>query len=82
MCLAAAGHLVEHDRLADLGITDPRLAALVTEAWHRRAELPSLCGRFDLRYDGSGPARLLSSPLIALIPPHPPSSVQSRKHST
>ncbi|MEW2523501.1 glutathionylspermidine synthase family protein [Streptomyces sp. NPDC047071] len=59
MCLAAAGHLVEHDRLADLGITDPRLAALVTEAWHRRAELPSLYGRFDLRYDGSGPARLL-----------------------
>ncbi|MFD9884819.1 glutathionylspermidine synthase family protein [Streptomyces alboflavus] len=59
MCLAAAAHLVERDRLADLGITDPRLAALVTEAWHRRAELPSLYGRFDLRYDGSGAAKLL-----------------------
>lgn len=59
MCLAAAGHLVEQDRLAELGITDPRLVALVTEAWRRRAELPSLYGRFDLRYDGTGAAKLL-----------------------
>lgn len=59
MCLAAAAHIVEHDRFADLGITDPRLAGLVAEAWHRRAELPSVYGRFDLRYDGTGPARML-----------------------
>ncbi|MFH8607763.1 glutathionylspermidine synthase family protein [Streptomyces sp. NPDC018029] len=59
MCLAAAAHIVEHDRLADLGITDPRVAAAVTEAWHRRTELPSLYGRFDLRYDGTGPAKML-----------------------
>ncbi|WP_018544031.1 glutathionylspermidine synthase family protein [Streptomyces sp. LaPpAH-108] len=59
MCLAAAGHLVEHDRFADLGITDPRVIRAVTEAWHRRAELPSVYGRFDLRYDGTGPAKLL-----------------------
>lgn len=59
MCLAAAAHLVESDRLADLGITDPRTAAAVAEAWHRRAELPSVYGRFDLRYDGTGPAKLL-----------------------
>ncbi|OII65407.1 glutathionylspermidine synthase [Streptomyces sp. CC53] len=59
MCLAAAEHIVEHDRFADLGITDPRLAALVAESWRRRAELPSLYGRFDLRYDGDGPAKLL-----------------------
>ncbi|MCK7624572.1 glutathionylspermidine synthase family protein [Streptomyces sp. RS10V-4] len=59
MCLAAAGHIVTRDRFADLGLTDPRLAARVTEAWHRRAELPSLYGRFDLRYDGTGPAKLL-----------------------
>ncbi|MCF3124378.1 glutathionylspermidine synthase family protein [Streptomyces arenae] len=60
MCLAAAAHIVEHDRLADLGITDPRVADAVTEAWRRRAELPSLYGRFDLRYDGSGgPAKML-----------------------
>ncbi|MEU6816471.1 glutathionylspermidine synthase family protein [Streptomyces sp. NPDC046860] len=59
MCLAAAGHLVERGRLADLGITDPRVAAAVTEAWHRRDELPSVYGRFDLHYDGTGPARML-----------------------
>ncbi|MEW1656838.1 glutathionylspermidine synthase family protein [Streptomyces sp. NPDC093707] len=59
MCLAAAEHLIAHDRFADLGISDPRMAARVAEAWRRRAELPSLYGRFDLRYDGSGPAKLL-----------------------
>ncbi|QTZ93625.1 glutathionylspermidine synthase family protein [Streptomyces auratus] len=59
MCLAAAAHLVEHDRLADLGIDDPRLARLVSESWRRRAELPSLYGRFDLHYDGTGPAKML-----------------------
>lgn len=59
MCLAAAEHIVTENRLADLGITDPRVAEAVTEAWHRRAELPSLYGRFDLRYDGTGPAKLL-----------------------
>ncbi|UUU24496.1 glutathionylspermidine synthase family protein [Streptomyces sp. DSM 40750] len=59
MCLAAAAHIVEQDRFADLGITDPRLVELVTEAWYRRAELPSVYGRFDLRYDGAGPAKLL-----------------------
>ncbi|GAA3032286.1 glutathionylspermidine synthase family protein [Streptomyces glomeratus] len=59
MCLAAAAHIVEQNRFADLGITDPRVARAVAEAWRRRAELPSLYGRFDLRYDGTGPAKLL-----------------------
>ncbi|GAA3125884.1 glutathionylspermidine synthase family protein [Streptomyces rectiviolaceus] len=60
MCLAAAEHIVTHDRLGDLGIKDPRVAEAVTEAWRRRAELPSLYGRFDLHYDGSGsPAKML-----------------------
>ncbi|WP_393079193.1 glutathionylspermidine synthase family protein [Streptomyces sp. LN704] len=59
MCLAAAGHIVEANRFADLGITDPRVVRAVTEAWRRRAELPSVYGRFDLRYDGTGPAKLL-----------------------
>ncbi|MFF0422935.1 glutathionylspermidine synthase family protein [Streptomyces sp. NPDC004520] len=59
MCLAAAAHIVEQDRFAELGITDPKLAGLVAESWHRRAELPSLYGRFDLRYDGTGPAKML-----------------------
>ncbi|MEU3482613.1 glutathionylspermidine synthase family protein [Streptomyces sp. NPDC033754] len=59
MCLAAAAHIVERDRFAELGITDPKLASLVAEAWRRRDELPSLYGRFDLRYDGTGPAKML-----------------------
>ncbi|WP_330288258.1 glutathionylspermidine synthase family protein [Streptomyces sp. NBC_00576] len=60
MCLAAADHIVTTNRFADLGITDPRIAAAVAEAWHRRAELPSVYGRFDLRYDGgTEPAKLL-----------------------
>lgn len=60
MSLAAAAHIVEHDRFRDLGITDPRLVSLVTESWQRRDELPSIYGRFDLRYDGrGGPAKLL-----------------------
>lgn len=59
MCLAAAAHIVAEDRLADLGITDPRVAGAVTESWRRRAELPAVYGRFDLRYDGTGPAKLL-----------------------
>ncbi|MGP3979162.1 glutathionylspermidine synthase family protein [Streptomyces sp. 8N114] len=60
MCLRAAAHIVEAGRFADLGITDPALVDRVAESWRRRAELPSLYGRFDLRYDGSGgPAKLL-----------------------
>lgn len=59
MCLAAADHIVSADRFADLGITDPRVANAVAEAWRRRAELPSVYGRFDLHYDGTGPAKLL-----------------------
>ncbi|MEU3047961.1 glutathionylspermidine synthase family protein [Streptomyces sp. NPDC006984] len=59
MSLAAAAHIVEKDRFAELGVTDPQVARLVAESWHRREELPSLYGRFDLHYDGTGPARLL-----------------------
>ncbi|CAL9475251.1 glutathionylspermidine synthase family protein [Streptomyces sp. NPDC090994] len=59
MCLAAAEHIVTAGRFADLGITDPRVAGAVAEAWRRRAELPSVYARFDLRYDGTGPAKLL-----------------------
>ncbi|MGP3988002.1 glutathionylspermidine synthase family protein [Streptomyces sp. 3N207] len=60
MCLRAAAHIVEAGRFADLGITDPALVDRVAESWRRRAELPSLYGRFDLHYDGSGgPAKLL-----------------------
>lgn len=60
MCLAAAAHIVEQNRFADLGINDAELAARIAESWRRRAEQPSLYGRFDLRYDDCGaPAKLL-----------------------
>ncbi|MFF9338722.1 MULTISPECIES: glutathionylspermidine synthase family protein [unclassified Streptomyces] len=59
MCLAAAAHIVERNRFADLGITDPGVAGRVAESWRRRAELPSLYARFDLVYDGTGPAKML-----------------------
>ncbi|MFF3321465.1 glutathionylspermidine synthase family protein [Streptomyces sp. NPDC002889] len=59
MSLAAAAHIVEQNRFGDLGITDRRLAGRVAESWRRRDELPSVYGRFDLRYDGTGPARML-----------------------
>ncbi|MBO8195129.1 glutathionylspermidine synthase family protein [Streptomyces oryzae] len=60
MCLHAAAHIVETGRFADLGITGQALVDRVAESWRRRAELPSLYGRFDLCYDGSGgPAKLL-----------------------
>jgi hypothetical protein len=59
MCLAAAAHIVEQDRFAELGITDRRLTGPIAQSWQRRDELPSLYGRFDLRYDGTGPAKML-----------------------
>ncbi|GGR38105.1 glutathionylspermidine synthase family protein [Streptomyces roseolus] len=59
MCLAAAAHIVERNRFSDLGITDPKVAERVAESWHRRSELPSLYARFDLVYDGTGPAKML-----------------------
>ncbi|NEB77639.1 glutathionylspermidine synthase family protein [Streptomyces sp. SID14478] len=59
MCLAAAAHIVDANRFGDLGLTDPRVIHAVTDSWRRRTELPSLYGRFDLRYDGTGPAKLL-----------------------
>src|SRR5690606_28801485 len=58
-CLEAAELIVTEDRVADLGITDPRVVRAAAGAWQPRDELPSLYGRFDLRYDGTGPAKLL-----------------------
>lgn len=56
MCLAAADHIVASGRFADLGIP-PHCRAAVAESWRRRD--PHVFGRFDLRYDGTGPAKLL-----------------------
>ncbi|MDH2428275.1 glutathionylspermidine synthase family protein [Sphaerisporangium sp. TRM90804] len=56
MCLAAVAHVVAQGRYRDFAI--PEWAApAVEESWRRRD--PHLYGRFDLRYDGEGPAKLL-----------------------
>lgn len=56
MCLDAVDHVITTERYKDFGIPEwvwPQIA----ESWRRRD--PHLYGRFDLRYDGSGPAKLL-----------------------
>ncbi|GAA1097281.1 glutathionylspermidine synthase family protein [Nocardiopsis composta] len=56
MCLAAVEHVVAEERYADFGI--PEWAAPFIRGSWKRAD-PYLYGRFDLHYDGSGPARML-----------------------
>lgn len=56
MCLAAVDHVVAEGRFADFAIPD-WVAPAVAESWRRRD--PHVFGRFDLRYDGRGPAKLL-----------------------
>ena len=55
-CLDAAEHIVVHGRMAELAIP-PAWRDRVAESW--RAGTPSLMGRFDLAFDGRGPAKLL-----------------------
>lgn len=56
MCLEVARHVVENERWDDVGIA-PELAPHVAASW-RRGD-PSLYGRFDFVYDGTGEPRLL-----------------------
>ncbi|ASO17792.1 glutathionylspermidine synthase [Actinoalloteichus hoggarensis] len=56
MCLEAVDNAVMTDRYRDFGISEEAWPAVV-ESWRRRD--PHLYGRFDLRYDGSGPAKML-----------------------
>jgi glutathionylspermidine synthase len=56
MCLDAVEHVVLTDRYKDFGIPEWAWPA-IAESW-RRSD-PHVYGRFDLRYDGSGPAKLL-----------------------
>lgn len=56
MCLAAAQHVIDYKRYADLTIP-PAAIPLIEQAWN--AEPPALYGRFDLMYDGSQPPKLL-----------------------
>ncbi|MFD0857041.1 glutathionylspermidine synthase family protein [Actinomadura adrarensis] len=56
MCLEVVDHVVTTGRYNVLGIPD-WVAPLIEESWRRRD--PHLYGRFDLCYDGTGPAKLL-----------------------
>lgn len=56
LCNEAVQHIIDADRFAEFGITQP-ISELIKWAWE--AEPPSLFGRFDLAYDGSGPPKML-----------------------
>ena len=56
LCLQAADFAVWHDRREMLGIP-PNAWPVVVDSFSRRE--PSLYGRMDLRWDGSGPPKLL-----------------------
>ncbi|MFC4532071.1 glutathionylspermidine synthase family protein [Sphaerisporangium dianthi] len=56
MCLAAVEHVISAGRYRDFAIPD-WVAPEIEASW-RRGD-PHVYGRFDLRYDGRGPAKLL-----------------------
>ena len=56
MCLAAAQHVIDHKRYAELEIPE---AAVPTIEWAWNAEPPALYGRFDFLWNGSAPPKLL-----------------------
>ncbi|RMI35540.1 glutathionylspermidine synthase family protein [Nocardia stercoris] len=56
MCLDACEHIVLTERFAEFGLPEWSWGP-IKESWHRGD--PYIYGRFDLRYDGRGPAKLL-----------------------
>ena len=56
MCVAAASHVIEKRRYEELGIPGD-VRELIERSWE--ADSPSIYGRFDLRYDGETPPKLL-----------------------
>jgi glutathionylspermidine synthase len=56
MCLAAAQHVIDNQRYAELEI--PAEAVPMIE-WAWNEEPPALYGRFDVLYNGGGPPKLL-----------------------
>lgn len=56
MCLAAAQHVINEKRYAELGIPAEAVEAI---EWAWEAEPPAIYGRFDVAYDGYGPPKLL-----------------------
>lgn len=57
MCLALVRRVVDDERLLQRLKIPAACWPLITESWQRRDA--SLYGRFDLRFDGRGPAKLL-----------------------
>jgi glutathionylspermidine synthase len=56
MCLAAAQHVIDNRRYAELDIPE---AAIPMIEWAWEAEPPALYGRFDFLYNGNDPPKLL-----------------------
>ncbi|GAA4089995.1 glutathionylspermidine synthase family protein [Nonomuraea soli] len=56
MCLETVEHVVKHNRFRDFAIPEWAWHEIAM-SWQRRD--PHVYGRFDLRYDGTGPAKLL-----------------------
>lgn len=56
ICLLAAQHVIDEGRFAEFGIPQNAVDA-IKQSWDE--EPPSIYGRFDLAYDGSGPPKLL-----------------------
>ncbi len=57
MCRELVGRAVADDRILRLLRIPERYWTYIAASWKRGD--PSLYGRFDLRYDGQGPAKLL-----------------------
>ncbi|SEM95258.1 Glutathionylspermidine synthase [Pseudorhodobacter antarcticus] len=57
MCRQAVAHILTDDALMDRVAIPPRHRDLIAQSW-RRGD-PEIYGRFDLAYDGDGPAKLL-----------------------
>ncbi|HEV2646967.1 MAG TPA: glutathionylspermidine synthase family protein [Acidobacteriaceae bacterium] len=56
MCLAAAQHVIDKKRYAELEIPSAAIQAI---EWSWNAEPPAIYGRFDFLYNGSEPPKLL-----------------------
>jgi glutathionylspermidine synthase len=56
MCLAAAQHVIEEKRYAELDIPAEAIPAI---EWAWENEPPALYGRFDVTYNGTAPPKLL-----------------------
>ncbi len=56
MCLAAAQHVIDRKRYAEMGIPEAAVPA-IERAWAN--EPPALYGRFDLMWNGTGAPKLL-----------------------